>query len=253
MDKIRFNTYSINSKGLKSLKKELQNRGDNVLLVRHSRSRYVPSPSDLIVNWGIPKKYFDHPHQLNKNARNASNKLRAFNLMVRNGLRWTTDKEEAKTFKLCYAHINPYSSGGRGVRVVKPFEGEEVPDAPLYTKGIPNIAGEFRVHVFKGQVIDFAQKKKLRPEELEARGITHNPLIRNLEGGYIFAREGVELHPHVVQVSIEALEDLSLDFGAVDVVLSAYSDKGFVLEVNTAPGLQGSTIVKYANAIKENN
>jgi D-alanine-D-alanine ligase-like ATP-grasp enzyme len=37
-----------------------------------------------------------------------------------------------------------------------------------------------------------------------------------------------------------------LDFGAVDVIWNAQKEKPYVLEINTAPGLEGQTIADYA-------
>ena len=51
-------------------------------------------------------------------------------------------------------------------------------------------------------------------------------------------------------MALNAIEDLQLDFGAVDVVVSGYSGGAFVLEVNSAPGLEGTTVQKYVEAIE---
>ena len=249
--KIRFAANSNGSMGLRNLKVALQDRGHDALLIKHNKSKYIPKDTDLIINWGIPP-FNRLPNSLNQKARNASNKLTAFQLMSpRNKLRWTTDKEEAKTFKLCYCRTLLCSSKGRGIVVAK--SPEEVVDAPLYTKGIIRVAGEYRVHVFKGQIIDVVQKKKLSTEQRELRGIGGdvNPYIRNHENGYIFAREDISYPDSVKTVALNAIEDLQLDFGAVDVVVSGYSGGAFVLEVNTAPGIEGTTVEKYVEAIED--
>lgn len=249
--KIRFNPYSNGSEGLKALKSELTLMGHDVKELKKRNSSYVHHPSNLLINWGCPGDN-RFPSALNFNARNASNKLLAFQMMVRNGLRWSTDIEEAKTWirregHLVYCRTLLSASQGRGIVVAKCKE--EIVPAPLYTKGIHQVEGEYRVHVFKGQVIDYVKKMRMSSARIEAEEIAHNPLIRNHANGYIFGREGVSICPEVSRVAIEAIEDLQLDFGAVDVVKSSYSGKGFVLEVNTAPGLEGSTVTSYANAI----
>jgi D-alanine-D-alanine ligase-like ATP-grasp enzyme len=43
-----------------------------------------------------------------------------------------------------------------------------------------------------------------------------------------------------------------LDFGAVDVIWNEKQQRAYVLEVNTAPGLEGQTVDDYARGIKEN-
>ena len=248
--KIRFAANSNGSMGLRNLKVALQDRGHDALLIKHNKSKYIPKDTDLIINWGIPP-FNPLPNSLNQKARNASNKLTAFQLMSpRNKLRWTTDKEEAKTFKLCYCRTLLCSSQGRGIVVAK--SPEEVVDAPLYTKGIIRVAGEYRVHVFKGQVIDVVQKKRLSTEQRELRGIGGdvNPYIRNHSNGYVFARGDISYPNSVETVALNAIEDLQLDFGAVDVVVSGYSGGAFVLEANSAPGLEGTTVEKYVEAIE---
>ena len=41
------------------------------------------------------------------------------------------------------------------------------------------------------------------------------------------------------------LKELGLDFGAVDVIWNEHESKAYVLEINTAPGLEGSTVEDY--------
>lgn len=246
MARIRFNPNSNRSQGLKLLKEELRLRGHDVKEIKVRNSLYRPHPSDIIICWGVAKSHY--PGELNGNAANAANKLKAFQMMTRNGLRWTTSIEEAKTYRLCYCRTLLSASQGKGI-VVAQSSAEVVP-APLYTKGIREVEGEYRVHVFNGQVIDFAKKMRMNSDRLTEEGITANPLIRNLENGYIFGRDGVTIDDSIKQVALEAVEDLQLDFGAVDIVKSAYSGKSFVIEVNTAPGVTGSTVLAYASAVE---
>ena len=60
---------------------------------------------------------------------------------------------------------------------------------------------------------------------------------------------GVYASDHVRAQSVAAVRSLGLDFGAVDVV--ERQNKAYVLEVNTAPGLVGTTLEKYVDAIRE--
>ena len=92
----------------------------------------------------------------------------------------------------------------------------------LYVKYIKKKA-EYRIHVFNGKIIDIQQKRK-RHEAIEI-----NFQIRSHNNGWV----------------------LGLDFGAVDIIWNEKQQQGYVLEVNTAPGLEGETIINYANAIEE--
>ena len=46
--------------------------------------------------------------------------------------------------------------------------------------------------------------------------------------------------------AIKAVELCGLYFGAVDMIWNAYKKQGYVLEINTAPGLEGQTVENYA-------
>ena len=46
------------------------------------------------------------------------------------------------------------------------------------------------------------------------------------------------------------MESIGLDFGAVDVIYNGHSNRAYVLEINTAPGLTGTTLDNYAAALR---
>jgi glutathione synthase/RimK-type ligase-like ATP-grasp enzyme len=66
----------------------------------------------------------------------------------------------------------------------------------------------------------------------------------------VFCHEGVNPHQQVLDQSRQACEALELAFGAVDVVWNEHYHRASVLEVNTAPGLEGVTLEKYLTAIR---
>ena len=47
-------------------------------------------------------------------------------------------------------------------------------------------------------------------------------------------------------IAVNAVKALGLDFGAVDIIYNEKENQYYVLEVNTAPGLEGTTLIKYA-------
>ena len=49
-------------------------------------------------------------------------------------------------------------------------------------------------------------------------------------------------------MAIETLESMGLDFGAVDLGVKR-NGECFVIEVNSAPGLEGTTLEKYRDII----
>ena len=51
-------------------------------------------------------------------------------------------------------------------------------------------------------------------------------------------------------LAIDSVAALRLDFGAVDIIWNKRHDRYYTLEVNTAPGLEGTTLERYSNAIR---
>lgn len=133
------------------------------------------------------------------------------------------------------------SSEGKGIVVANTVE--ELVPAPLYTRYLKKKA-EFRVHVFNGEVIDVQQKRK-RSEHNGDRDVR----IRNLANGYVFCRDGIEEPAGLRDAAIQATAALGYSIGAVDIVHNHHHNRLAVLEVNANPGMQGTTLEKYADAI----
>jgi glutathione synthase/RimK-type ligase-like ATP-grasp enzyme len=135
------------------------------------------------------------------------------------------------------------TNGSEGRGIVLAETADQLVNAPLYTKYFKK-KKEFRVHVFNGQVIDVAEKRKKKDhaDQREAR-------IRNLANGYVFCREGLVEPPGLRDLAIRATAALGYNLGAVDIAWNEHHDKLVVFEVNANPGLQGTTLENYANAI----
>lgn len=133
------------------------------------------------------------------------------------------------------------ASEGRGIVVAETEE--QLVNAPLYTRYVPK-KQEYRVHVLNGEVIDVQQKKKRAGFEAE-----RNTKIRNLANGYVFCRDGIVEPNNLRSVAIEATRSLGYSLGAVDIAYNVKREQLVVLEVNANPGMQGTTLENYANAI----
>lgn len=221
-------------------------RALNGLVIKRQGSRFSQKRRHLVVNWGASDCPYDVHFNQPEAVRVASNKEQAFVAMERSGVtipKFTTDKAVARnwdTSVVVRRLLNSYA--GRGIEVVD-TECHELPDAPLYTEYVPK-TDEYRVHVMRDNA--FFVQRKARSYACD----NPNWQIRNHDNGFVFAHnENRPIPDDVVTQAVKAVDSIGLDFGAVDVVWNKRREKAYVLEVNTAPGLTGETITKYASQI----
>lgn len=156
--------------------------------------------------------------------------------------RFALTEEEARAIecKSFFARTLVNSTGGKGI--VEFERGtSEYPKAPLYTEYIPKKA-EYRVHVFNGRVIYIQQKKK-------KQGSEGNNKIRNLANGYVYCTQDIYPPENIEALAIAAVASLNYSYGAVDIIYNEKRNQCYVLEVNSRPGIEGTTLDKYATAI----
>ena len=223
--------------------------------------KYKPRDNHLIVCWGAsayPNWWQKVPQRatvINTPPRIsiAINKLRTFEALGAARIsvpQWTRDRMKAldwvKEDKVIVCRTSLTSSAGRGIVVAD--KSVEVPSCHLYTAHVRH-KREFRVHVFNHKVIDVAEKRR-RDGFSETRGRLEG-FIRNLHNGWVFCHENVTCPPIVLEEAKKAVEVLNLDFGAVDIGYREKDGKAYVFEVNTAPGIEGQTIGRYAQAVQE--
>lgn len=226
-------------------------------VLRINRDKVSPLKNQLIINWGCSG--FNRPMNncvvvnFFESVATAANKLKAFDAM-NNGHtslpNYTTDKAAAAEmmrehhWSIVERHTLTGHSG-EGIRIVdNPAELSD--DAKLYVRYIKKMR-EIRVHVMNGSVI-FAQEKK---RKVEVPDEDVNWQVRNLQNGFIYANQDVVLGHDVENQAISAVQCLNLDFGAVDMIYNSREDRWYVLEINTAPGLTGSTLAAYTEALRD--
>jgi len=231
--------------------------------VKRISDTYEPRRSDVIINWGNTRNSNYIPSNLDLNKHEAvaiaANKLKTFETLSAAGFAhipsYCTSQYEASNMlyiatnggenlgkESIYCRTSLTGHSGSGIVIAK--NTYEFVEAPLYTLGTKH-KYEFRVHVFKGEVIDVQQKKRRNDYTGPNTG------IRNHSNGYIYARSNINVPPLLLSSSIQAVALLGLDFGAVDVGYREHDSRVFVFEVNTAPGLVGTTLDKYVNTFKE--
>jgi hypothetical protein len=144
--------------------------------------------------------------------------------------------------KTLFARTLINATNGRGI---VEFESSSVqyPAAPLYTEYIPK-KSEFRFHVFGGEVIDVQEKRKKRGFENE-----RNTRVRNVNNGYVYCRDGINPPNGAADLAVRAVAACGYQYGAVDLIYNEKRNQCYVLEVNSRPGLMGTTAEKYADAL----
>jgi glutathione synthase/RimK-type ligase-like ATP-grasp enzyme len=178
----------------------------------------------------------------------ASNKIRTFSTWANAGVscpEWTTDPNVAHTWyddgNTVFARTRLQGHSGDGIIILD--GSNDFVMAPLYTKYIKK-KKEFRVHVFNKKVIDIQEKRR-------SMGSDAGFLIRNHANGFVFCRDDIVEPSDLRDVAIQAVTSLGLDFGAADIIYNEHYNKCYALEVNTAPGLEGTTLQSYINKFKE--
>lgn len=228
----------------------------NVMSLVSEGSRYRSRAGDIVVNYGNRRydaSFFGGSTVLNtvEALNRAANKVAAFNalrLAEVKTVEYTVDREVARNWnrnEIVYERGTLTGHSGEGITVRLAREG--VANAPLYTKGIQGPRREWRVHVFEG-VITYVQKKIRRNGYRELESYRED--IRNHHTGWVYSNSFTEAPPDQVLIQAhKAVSALGLNFGAVDLI--SKGTNAWVLEVNTAPGLTGTTLETYTHNIVE--
>lgn len=190
-------------------------------------------------------KYKEHNcFNVTTNPLNKIEQFKCFQLAKLPCPKFTTDAEQLASLdsEIIFARTLVNSTNGRGI--VEFNLSDPVPSAPLYTSYIPKKA-EYRVHVFNGEVIDIQQKRKSRSFDKELR----DSRIRNVNNGYVYCRDGINPPDGIANLAIAAVNACEYQYGAVDIIYNEKRNQCYVLEVNSRPGLMGTTLDKYTDAI----
>lgn len=238
--------YKKGSASAKALAIEL---GGKVLKLQGSH--FTAKEDDSIIGWGNTI----HPgwtHMLNKPeyVKEVSNKLIFFNTMKELDItpKFWTNKDEITNENypvVCRTVLAGHS--GEGIVIANDPDG--LVDCPLYVK-YEKKKDEYRVHCGRqsnGETRIIAVQRKAKRNGAE----NVNWQVRSHNNGFVFIRNNIDPPPCVIEAAIKSFETSSLDFGAIDVIWNSQHEKAFVLEINTAPGLEGQTIVDYANFFKQ--
>lgn len=243
--------YRQGSKSARALAHAL---GGRVLRLQGSVVRL--NHDDKVINWGNTEDERG-AKALNQRViiRSASNKRFFFQMMKEAGAEyeasippfWT----EASSIPddafpiVCRTVLAGHS--GEGITIADTRD--DLVAAPLYVKYI-NKADEYRIHAgLKGGDVEvISVQRKARRHDTPDSEV--NWKVRNHHNGFVYVRGGVNPPRDVVYKAKNALRASGLDFGAVDVIWNAKQERAYVLEINTAPGLEGQTVGDYSNFFK---
>ena len=212
-------------------------------------SRWRSRPNDTVINWGNNNPPQFDCNVLNSEVATATNKLQFFQRMYENEEtrqfipQFWTDRESIpdEAFPVvCRTILNGHS--GRGITIAD--DRASLVDAPLYVKYIKK-QSEYRIHVGmtnEGPAI-ISEQRKVRDTSREVTDWR----IRNHDRGFIFQRRGIEIPQVVRDAATKCIEVIGLSFGAVDVIYNDRQGRVYLLEVNSAPGLEGTTVEDYAD------
>lgn len=251
------------SDGVKNLSDKLEELGVDTVRLRNdqpAKRRLIPKPT---IKWGCfsPSKeaLVAATCVLNSGATTTVlNKLQCLDQLKKHQVPtvdFTADRAKAREWltsgERLYVRRLTSSSGGEGIEVLENASAE-IPTAPLYTKGVKGKRREYRIHVFTHNGIRrFWVQQKLRRQGFKENE-KYESTIRNLDHGWVFAHN--EITPpkeHTIGAAVAACEAFGLTFGAVDLIETDKGGAPYVLEINTAPGLEGGTVEFYANCIKD--
>lgn len=216
----------------------------------------------VIINWGSSRCPYRIAHVINKPTKVAiaANKLSAFMHLAdyneanpKNQVRipeFTTSKYVAEKWMeeghdVCSRAV---LSGNNGEGLIISKDKDKHPDyAPLYTLYKPKMK-EYRIHVINGAVV--AIQRKVWPAGRKKKD-AGDFKARNYVDGFVFQTEKVKDLPSndIITQAKRAVKALGLDFGGVDVIWNKQENLTYILEVNTAPGIEGSDIKIYADSL----
>lgn len=193
----------------------------------------------------LKREHIKYGHSVDKLAQ-----YRWFQQQGLSALEFTTDIIQANLWvdsgKTVFGRKYLNSSCGKGIVIFeKPDEGDgyAIEHCPVYTK-YKKKKREFRVHIYKDTVVAVTEKRRRAGFDGQ-----RDTKIRNLANGYVFCQT-VNNEPEGLRaLALAASKVTQSDFKGVDIGFNEKNNDLFIIEVNSAPGIQGSNINAYLSKI----
>jgi glutathione synthase/RimK-type ligase-like ATP-grasp enzyme len=202
--------------------------------------KYIPRRSHFIINYG---KDYANAHL---NAKVIFNKLRTYNILKEAGIPqpriWHKDEEIPEQAFPLLARKEYHSQGRDIIYVHSKGHLENEIDYFMYDFLVEYIkkTSEYRVHVLGNKAIVNVKFNE------DGYG---DPIVRSHSNGWRQISYDREWHDALAELAIKTIRALGYDFGAVDIIRKG--DKLYVLEVNSAPGLEDRKLKEYSDYFKE--
>ena len=224
-------------------------------------SKIPPRSSDIVICWGSRLKsetlnlgYLRQKILINEPQAIKNNRDKVLSLKIMNEKKVSVPKfcyDNEVITKLENGEIEfpliartRFHQGGSGFelclckRDIRRARNHNVKD--YYIQYIPNNK-EYRVHIFDNKIIRVQIKKGLKDCD---------NCKRNHDNGWVFSTIPTESAPkNILQEALNSIDAMGMNFGAVDLILSDFN-KSFVLEINSAPGLEDDGLEIYSSAVK---
>lgn len=214
--------------------------------ILHANSRFKGDRNTVVINWGssAPKnaevlkcKIINPPGAISVavNKRAFLNRVYKSCRTIPFTQHWKKAQGWLDAGSTVYVRKKIKGKEGQGIEI---YTKGQLPDAPLYTKAIKADV-EYRVHVVDSAAIAVHRKVCIKQDKGE---------VRNTSNGWYFRK--VTVYPQdIVTQAVPAVKAAGLDFAAVDVLWDG--EQAWVLEANTAPGIDGMdwTVGQYAAAL----
>ncbi len=178
-------------------------------------------------------------------------KLKQYNFFRDNKLNFpefTESKEEVQNWMkngcgpvVCRTLLRAKS--GKGIVIADIVD--QLVDAPVYV-AYQKKTNEYRVNLFKGELV-CVREKRLKKGYEKPKG--RDGRIRSHDNGYVFCEPLEALPQEAIAMAKAAAKITGSDIVGVDIAFHKPSNYWFLLEVNSAPGMEGKTITQYADEI----
>jgi D-alanine-D-alanine ligase-like ATP-grasp enzyme len=201
----------------------------------------------FIINYG------QNYQRANLNAHPTFNKLEASKILGENGVavpkfffKHELNKITDKDYPLLARKM--YHSKGRDIVYLenkKDLEKLKNEDFSFVVRYLRKNS-EYRVHIL-GKDINFVSVKIVKKDTKEK---DYDKRIRSKERGWIHIEYKGEFKNKLIEIAKKAMEVLKYDFGAVDIIRDT-NNKLWILEVNSAPGLEDRKLKMYVDYFKK--